>query len=146
MPQLRDLNYSLPLQLLKAREAAMANFRPMLRRHGLTEQQWRTIRVLAAYEDIDATTLARRAMLLAPSLTRILQHLQSVSLVRRVQDPQDQRRATLTLTPAGQAKFDAVGPDSERLYLSIEERFGADNLAQLYTLLANFEGAMQEPV
>ncbi len=144
MPRLRDLDHSLPLQLLKAREAAMANFRPMLRSHGLTEQQWRTIRVLAAYENIDATTLARRTMLLSPSLTRILQHLQSVSLVQRIQDPQDQRRATFALTAAGRAKFDAVGPDSERLYSSIEERFGADNLTQLYALLANFAEAMQE--
>ena len=142
MPELRDLDHSLPLQLLKAREAAMSNFRPMLRRHGLTEQQWRVIRVLAAYQGIDATTLAQRAMLLAPSLTRILQHLQRESLVQRVPDRQDQRRATFTLTPAGQAKFDAVGPDSEKLYAVIEKQFGANNLAQLYTLLAEFEEAM----
>ena len=145
MSKLRNLDHSLPLQLLKAREAAMANFRPMLRSHGLTEQQWRTIRVLAAYEDIDATTLAQRTMLLAPSLTRILQHLQRVSLVQRVQDPQDQRRATFALTAAGRTKFDTVGTDSERLYAIIEERFGADNLAQLYALLTNFETAMQAP-
>ena len=50
---MRDIELSLPLQLLKAREAAMARFRPMLRSHGLTEQQWRVIRVLAAADGLD---------------------------------------------------------------------------------------------
>ncbi len=35
----------------------MSRFRPMLRRHGLTEQQWRVIRALAAYQEIDASEL-----------------------------------------------------------------------------------------
>ena len=43
---LRDFEQSLPMELLKAREAAMARFRPMLRSHGLTEQQWRVLRAL----------------------------------------------------------------------------------------------------
>ena len=36
--RLRDFEHSLPMELLKAREAAMARFRPMLRDHGLTDQ------------------------------------------------------------------------------------------------------------
>ena len=43
---MRSFGQSLPMELLKAREAAMARFRPMLRGHGLTEQQWRCLRVL----------------------------------------------------------------------------------------------------
>ena len=34
---LRDFRHSLPMELLRAREAAMARFRPVLREHGLTE-------------------------------------------------------------------------------------------------------------
>ena len=33
--------------LLRAREAVMLRFRDMLRRQGLTEQQWRVLRALA---------------------------------------------------------------------------------------------------
>ena len=82
--RLRDFEHSLPMELLKAREAAMARFRPMLRDHGLTEQQWRVIRALADYDRIDASELARRSFLLAPSLTRILQHLEKEKLVKRL--------------------------------------------------------------
>lgn len=142
MSTLRDIQLSLPMQLLQAREAAMAHFRPMLRKHGLTEQQWRVIRVLASTRALDAKELARRSMLLAPSLSRILTHLELEGLVARNPDPQDQRRSLLTLTTAGQKKFAAVGPDSEALYGDIEARFGRDKLATLYRLLAELNDAI----
>ncbi len=135
---MRDFQHSLPMELLKARESAMARFRPMLRDHGLTEQQWRVVRTLAAYGNIDATELARRSFLLAPSLTRILQHLEGEKIVRRAADANDQRRAVFTLTAEGQKLFSKVGPDSEALYAEIERAFGRDKLELLYDLLADF--------
>jgi len=135
---MRDIQHSLPMQLLRAREAAMARFRPMLRRHGLTEQQWRVIRVLASTDAIDATELARRSFLLAPSLTRILQFLEGKGLLRRQPDSRDQRRSVLTLSPAGWDLFAEVAPDSERLYANIEQQYGPARLKKLYDLLADF--------
>ena len=132
------------MALLRAREAAMARFRPMLRSHGLTEQQWRVIRVLADSEDIDASELARRSFLLAPSLTRILQYLESEKLVRRRGDDQDQRRSVFSLTNSGRRLFAAVAPDSEALYRDIEAEFGGKRLERLYQLLAAFTDELQE--
>jgi len=126
------------MELLKARESAMARFRPMLRDHGLTEQQWRVIRALAAMDNIDAGELARRSFLLAPSLTRILQHLESEKLVKRSSDANDQRRAVFALTVAGRKLYSIVGPDSEALYNDIEREFGVEKLDMLYDLLADF--------
>jgi homoprotocatechuate degradation regulator HpaR len=135
---IRDFEHSLPMELLKARESAMARFRPMLRDHGLTEQQWRVIRALAACDKIDASELARRCFLLAPSLSRILQHLESERLVQRSSDANDQRRAVFVLTPGGRKLFARVGPDSELLYAEIEQAFGHEKLELLYDLLAEF--------
>ncbi|MGE0484441.1 MAG: homoprotocatechuate degradation operon regulator HpaR [Gammaproteobacteria bacterium] len=135
---LREFELSLPMQLLKAREAAMARFRPMLREHGLTDQQWRVIRVLADTPDLDAGEIARRSLLLAPSLSRILQFLEAEGLVRRRPDPADQRRGVFALTARGERRFAAVAPDSERLYADIAARFGADRLDELYVLLEAF--------
>ena len=135
---LRDFRHSLPMELLRAREAAMAKFRPVLREHGLTEQQWRVIRVLADNEGIDASEVAARSFLLAPSLTRILQFLDKEGLVRRSSDRSDQRRSVLNLTGKGRKVFDSVGPDSERRYEEIEAEFGRERLDQLYELLAEF--------
>jgi len=135
---LRDFRHSLPMELLRAREAAMARFRPVLREHGLTEQQWRVIRALADTKQIDASELARRSFLLAPSLTRILQFLEKEMLVKRTSDSSDQRRSVLTLTAKGRQLFERVGPDSEARYAEIEAEFGQDRLEALYELLADF--------
>lgn len=135
---LRDFEQSLPMELLKARESAMARFRPMLRDHGLTEQQWRVIRALAALDNIDAGELARRSFLLAPSLTRILQYLETEKLVARSSDVNDQRRAVFELTARGKKLFSRVAPDSEALYADIEREFGVEKLQALYRLLADF--------
>ncbi len=142
--QLRDFQHSLPMELLKAREAAMSRFRPMLRRHGLTEQQWRVIRALAAYQEIDASEIARKSFLLAPSLTRILRFLEREELVKRSSDANDQRRYVFVLTGKGRRTYDEVGPDSELLYAEIEKEFGADKLEALYALLAEFYAALGE--
>ncbi|MDH3350607.1 MAG: homoprotocatechuate degradation operon regulator HpaR [Gammaproteobacteria bacterium] len=135
---LRDFRHSLPMELLRAREAAMARFRPMLREHGLTEQQWRVIRALADGDRLDASELARRSYLLAPSLTRILQFLEKEGLVKRSSDSRDQRRSVLALTAKGRRVFNRVGPDSEIRYAEIEAQFGRDRLNTLYELLADF--------
>jgi homoprotocatechuate degradation regulator HpaR len=140
--RLRDFEHSLPMELLKAREAAMARFRPMLRDHGLTEQQWRVIRALAEFDNIDAGELARRSFLLAPSLTRILQHLEGEKLVARTTDVNDQRRAVVKLTVRGHKLFAEVAPDSEALYVDIESEFGSEKLELLYQLLAQFNESL----
>ncbi len=141
---LRDFQHSLPMELLKAREAAMSRFRPMLRRHGLTEQQWRVIRALAAYDKLDASELAKRSFLLAPSLTRILQYLEREKLVKRSSDANDQRRYVFVLTANGRGIYDEVGPDSELLYAEIEKEFGTEKLETLYGLLAEFYTVLAE--
>ena len=141
-PTLREFEQSLPMQLLKAREAAMARFRPMLREHDLTEQQWRVLRVLAAWPGSDASAIARRSLLLVPSLSRILHDLVDRQLVVRRTPSGDQRRAELALTARGAALFAEVAPDSERLYREIAAAFGEARLEQLYELLTAFIAAM----
>lgn len=60
---------SLTIALLQAREAAMSYFRPIVKRHNLTEQQWRIVRILAESPSMDFHDLAYRACILRPSLT-----------------------------------------------------------------------------
>src|SRR3982074_2709987 len=75
---MREFSRSLPMSLLRAREAVMRQFRPSLRNHGLTEQQWRILRALTAVDAIEVTELARVAFLLGPSLPRILPALETL--------------------------------------------------------------------
>ena len=98
---MRDFSRSLPMSLLRAREAVMRQFRPSLRNHGLTEQQWRILRALTAVEAIEVTELARMAFLLGPSLSRILRDLEARQLIERRTAKTDLRRAVVSISAKG---------------------------------------------
>src|SRR5580700_11860379 len=113
---MREFSRSLPMSLLRAREAVMRQFRPSLRRHDLTEQQWRILRALAAIDTIEVTELARTAFLLGPSLSRILRDLEARQLIERKAAKSDLRRAVVSITPNGLKLIEAVAPSSEAIY------------------------------
>jgi len=132
---LRDFSRNLPMALLRAREAVMARFRPILRAHGLSEQQWRVLRVLADEDGLEISALAERTLLLMPSLTRILKGMEEAALVAREGVAGDKRRRVMRLTDAGRERFAVIAPLSEGEYRGIEEAVGAEELERLYGLL-----------
>ncbi len=139
---LRGFSRSLPMALLRAREAVMRHFRPSLQAHGLTEQQWRVLRALGSVEDIDATNLAEMTCLLAPSLTRILRDLEARKLIRRRANPRDGRAAIIWLSRTGADMLRIVGAESERTYGEIESRLGERRMAELMAMLAEAEARL----
>src|SRR3954451_12605454 len=98
---MREFSRSLPMSLLRAREAVMRQFRPSLRDHGLTEQQWRILRALASVKTIEVKELAQLAFLLGPSLSRILRDLETRSLIQRRVRKADQRRSLVSISKEG---------------------------------------------
>lgn len=143
--QIMDDRRSLPIALLRAREAAMAYFRPHHRKGGISEQQWRVIRVLHLDGETDATTLARRSYLLAPSLSRILKDLEAAGHVRRRPGSDDSRQSLLSLTPKGSATVTRAAPFLDGIHREIARRFGRDRVDQLLALLAELENALAAP-
>lgn len=129
---------ALALALLQAREAVMTHFRPLLAQYELTEQQWRVLRALSEHGPSDASSLAQRACLLAPSLTRILRVLEARRLTQRRIDAQDGRRILLGLTPAGVRLIEKIWPQSQALYSAIERRHGDERIARLIEALNAF--------
>ena len=139
---MRDFSRSLPMSLLRAREAVMRQFRPSLRNHGLTEQQWRILRALTAVEAIEVTELARTAFLLGPSLSRILRDLEARQLIERRTAKADLRRAVVSISAKGLKLIEAVAPTSEAIYAEITNRFGARKLAELQDMLGVLERSL----
>jgi homoprotocatechuate degradation regulator HpaR len=131
----RAVKASLPMALLRAREAVMSHFRPMLDRHGVNEQQWRVVRVLAEAGQLDASEVAVRANILAPSLTRMIKAMAERGLIARARDDGDGRRVMLSIAPAGLAMLREVSPDSARIYAALEAEFGRERVEQLLELL-----------
>jgi homoprotocatechuate degradation regulator HpaR len=139
---MREFSRSLPMSLLRAREAVMRQFRPSLRHHDLTEQQWRILRALTAVEAIEVTELARVAFLLGPSLSRILRDLEARQLIERRTAKEDLRRAVVSISAKGLKLIEAVAPTSEAIYATITRRYGARKLAELQAMLGALESSL----
>jgi homoprotocatechuate degradation regulator HpaR len=130
------------MSLLRAREAVMRQFRPALRRHDLTEQQWRILRALAAIDAIEVSELARVAFLLGPSLSRILRDLEARRLIERKTAKTDLRRAVVSISDKGLRLMEVVAPSSEAIYAAITRRYGARKLAELQDMLGALEKSL----
>jgi homoprotocatechuate degradation regulator HpaR len=140
---MRDVAHSLPMALLKAREAVMAGFRPDLEAHDLTEQQWRVLRVLVEHPGITAGELAERAALLKPSLSRIVGRLEQRGLVERRTGEGDLRLARLSMTVAGRRLVRTIAPRSETRYRAIEAAYGRERLAELHGMLEELMASLE---
>jgi homoprotocatechuate degradation regulator HpaR len=126
---------NLPRLLLQARESVMAHTRPSLRGHGLSDQQWRVLRVLGEHGTVETGRVAREAYILGPSLTGVLARMERDGLIRRERDPEDQRRTVVEATTKGLKLVGKLSATIEAHYAWMEQSLGKQKLAQLYKLL-----------
>ena len=140
---------NLPRLLLEAREAVMQHTRPSLREHGLSDQQWRVLRVLGEHADdpagVETGRIAREALLLGPSLTGVLTRMERDGWIQRERCPQDARRTVVRATRAGLKLVRSLSTTIEAHYAWMEERLGEAQLAQLYALLDSVI-ALEQPL
>jgi homoprotocatechuate degradation regulator HpaR len=130
---------NLPRLLLEAREAVMLHTRPSLRAHGLSDQQWRVLRVLGEHAHerggIETGRVASEAYLLGPSLTGVLARMERDGLIERQRCAQDARRTVVRATAVGLAKVQALSQTIEAHYVWMEQHLGKAQLTSLYDLL-----------
>jgi len=138
--RLRGIDQSLPIALLRAREATMRKFRPHVDSLGLSLPQWRVIRALAENDTLPASELADRCAVLPSSMTRILNSLLARALVEPAHDV-DGRRRSVKLTVAGTAIYARMAEKSEAIYHAIEQRFSSRKMAKLLELLGELKAA-----
>ena len=132
------IHRNLPRLLLQARESVMGHTRPSLRAHGLSDQQWRVLRVLgeqAHDSGVETGRVAKEAFLLGPSLTGVLTRMERDGLIERQRCPQDARRTVVRATAVGLAKVQALSRSIEAHYAWMEGQLGKTVLQDLYALL-----------
>jgi len=123
------------MALLQAREAVMARFRPLLKANGVTEHQWRLLRVLYEAGPADATFLAGRCCILKPSLTVMLRTLSARRLVVSRRHSSDGRRIVVEATPKAIALIEKVTPKTNAIYEQLESEFGRERVERLLDIL-----------
>ncbi|MEP3330475.1 homoprotocatechuate degradation operon regulator HpaR [Sedimentitalea sp.] len=132
---------ALPIALLRARERVMGPIRDMLSGAGITEQQWRVLRVLEEDGPMEPTRIAELACLLLPSLTRILQKLEDKALITRRQDEGDKRKQVVQISKTGEALIVAHLPASLAVLEQTKAQIGAERYEALLDLLNAVEAA-----
>jgi homoprotocatechuate degradation regulator HpaR len=137
--QLPSTSRSLPIALIRAREGVMSPIRDMLSETGITEQQWRVLRVLVEFGRMDTKTLADRSSLLFPSLTRIAATLRDKGLVTQTRDDKDRRRQFIEITANGQQIIDDRSPQAAQIVAGFKAALGDDDYERLLDLLARLD-------
>lgn len=131
----RQARRSLPLLLLQTRAAVMSHFRPLLREHGVSEQQWRVIRALQDGGPMEMGRLANICLLHGPSLTGMLARMDQANFVTRSRFEGDQRKWIVALKPEAETLFESMRSGMQLQYALIEQKLGGEDLAALYAML-----------
>lgn len=126
---------NLPQLMLQAREALMAQFRPILNENGVTEQQWRVIRALLTHGPLEPRQLCEMCQISSPSIVGMLQRMEEAGLVDRERMADDQRRVSVSVTARSRQLGRRMIPAIEERYTSIERQVGVETLQQAYDVL-----------
>ena len=130
----RSVKDALPIALVRAREALLAFYRPMIAERGFTEPQWRVLRIVNEYEPIDITTLSQYGGLHTPSVTRILKTLESDGYIERRRDAEDTRRSWISVTQKTRKIMYQSGANSVAIRKEVFKQFSEEKMNQLADL------------
>lgn len=126
-----EFSRSLPMMLYRALDTVMPRFRRIFNEFGLTEQQWRVLRVLWEQEDIAFHALAGATLIPAPSLVGVIDRLGTSGLVERRRSESDRRNVSIRATGKGMALECKVRPRVEEAYAELRGAIDTKEWKQL---------------
>ena len=110
-------------------------YKPLLDKHNLTYTQYVTMLVIWEEEKIVFKDLAKRLHLDSGTLTPVLKKLESMELITKYRDKNDDRLVIVELMPKGRLLKDDILEVPESLYCQIE---GDEDLLLLKKYLDKF--------
>ena len=145
-PRSRKLHHrNLPLLLMQARERVISYFRPILNAHGITEQQWRIVRVLLEVPALEPRQIGELCAISSPSMAGVLERMEQAGYITRRRVEHDQRRVLVSLTPRSRELAASMAVEIDATYRQIEKRLGVDFSAQLHRTLDYVLERLPEP-
>jgi len=124
----------------------MSHFRPILNRFGLTEQQWRILRLLDENGQLEPRELCDFCQIHSASMAGMLARMEESALIQRSRVEGDLRRVSVRLAPKGDQLVSEMAPLIDRQYVLIEEALGSDLLENLFNSLETFIAAQNKAV
>ena len=122
---------SLPMLLYRTLDAVMPRFRSIFGKFGLTEQQWRVLRVLWEMDGAALSDLADLTRIPAPSLVGVVDRLAKSGLVERRRSETDRRVVFIHATDEGKKLEEKVRPAVVQAYGELQARIDAEAWEQL---------------
>src|SRR5579871_3107271 len=87
--------------LARAHHLVSESFHRQVKRHGVSATEWRILAVLSERDGTTMTELAELVMFKQPTLTKAIDRMERVHLVRRQTPDEDRRRTLIYLTERG---------------------------------------------
>jgi homoprotocatechuate degradation regulator HpaR len=116
-----QFSHSLPMLLYAAIDTVMPRFRLIFKEFGLTEQQWRVLRVLWEIEEISHSALAELTLISAPSLVGVLDRLRAMGLIERRRSGLDRRVVYIATSQQGRDLRDQIMPAVQQSYFELRD-------------------------
>ena len=110
------------MRLYRALDAVMPAFRQVFSEFGLTEQQWRVLRVLWERGSVPLSSLASATLIPAPSLVGVVDRLTRNGLVARERSTGDRRVVYIYATEQGQSLEASVRPRVDAVYAQLMDQ------------------------
>ncbi len=122
---MQEFSRSLPMMLYRTLDVVMPRFSRIFNEFGLTETQWRVLRVLWQHEPIPFSKLADLTLIPAPSLVGVVDRLTKNGLARRRRSDADRRIVFVHTTRRGQALESKVTPLVDKAYAELRSSVDA---------------------
>jgi len=113
---------SLPMMLHRTLDTVIPLYRKVFKEHGITEQQWRILRVLWEINECTSAELAKKTLLPSPSMVGIIDRMSAKNLVSRNRSEQDRRIVHASLTDKGRTLQDKLMPQVDAIYEQMMSR------------------------
>jgi homoprotocatechuate degradation regulator HpaR len=108
--------------LNRSLDAIMPPYRDLFQEFGVTEQQWRILRVLWEQKHLTSTQISTLTLLPTPSLVGILDRLEKKGLVKRLRSSTDRREVNITITNLGKELQLHVMPKIKKIQDQIKQK------------------------
>lgn len=126
---------NLPLLFAQAREEVLSRIKPILDELGVTEQQWRILRVLRQREPMEPREICATCLFLSPSLVGVLSRMEELGLVRKERVDSDHRRLLVHMTARSRRMVDTAMPQIARQYQQLDSELGPEWSARMHEVL-----------
>jgi len=126
---------SLPMLLNRSLDVIMPPYRDLFQEFGVTEQQWRVLRVLWEQKHLTATQISSLTLLPSPSLVGILDRLEKKDLVKRLRSSTDRRQVHITITKLGKELQSKVMPKVKKIQDQIKQKLSKTEWEQINKIL-----------